>query len=334
MRITTIWQKLMAGLANKGVQRRKGLAQESLQIIQTAYLSERIMHKLIAITLRTSSQLGRFVLAFAFAFLCHGLAHASLPQSSNVPGGVAVIPLGTIAASADAPQAWLGDQPVLVTSDQNKWYAVVGLRLDVMPGSHQLRVKVGDVTKALDFVVNPKKYPEQHITLEDTGKVQLSPEDQARAEREIAVIKELRRHWREEQDTDLAFILPAEGKLGGRFGLRRFFNGEPRAPHAGLDVAVARGTPVKASAHGQVLAVDDYFFNGKTIFVDHGNGLITMYCHLDRIDVKAGETVNKGQRIGLSGKTGRATGPHLHWSVVLNGVMVDPELFVRVKRRR
>lgn len=136
------------------------------------------------------------------------------------------------------------------------------------------------------------------------------------------------------QDTDLAFILPVKWRLAGRFGLHRFFNGEPRAPHASLDVAVARGTPIKASAHGKVLAVDDYFFNGKTIFLEHGNGLITMYCHLERIDVKTGDTVRKGQRIGLSGKTGRATGPHLHWSVVLNGVMVDPELFIPVRHRR
>ena len=144
----------------------------------------------------------------------------------------------------------------------------------------------------------------------------------------------MKHHWRAAQDTDLAFILPVEGELGSRFGVRRFFNEEPRSPHVGLDVAVDRGTPVKASALGQVLAVDDYFFNGKTIFVDHGNGLITMYCHLDRIDVKAGDTVSKGQLIGLSGKTERATGPHLHWSVVLNGAMVDPELFVAVKQGR
>lgn len=289
------------------------------------------MHKLIGITLRIYSQSGLFVLAFAFAFIFSGLAHASLPQSSNVPGGVAVIPLGSISASADAPQAWMGDQPVLVTSDQNKWYAVVGLPLSMTPGTHQLRVIRGDETKALNFVVNTKKYPEQRITLEDTGKVQLSAEDLARAEREITAIKELKRHWRAAQDTDLTFILPVKGKLASRFGLRRFFNEEPRAPHAGLDVAVDLGTPIKASAQGQVLAVDDYFFNGKTVFVDHGNGLLTMYCHLDRIDVKAGEAVSKGQRIGLSGKTGRATGPHLHWSVILNGAMVDPELFVPVK---
>jgi murein DD-endopeptidase MepM/ murein hydrolase activator NlpD len=299
----------------------------SLQTSQTATLQEETMHTLFTITFRTCFRIGLLVLAFPL------LAHASLPQSSNVPGGVAIIPLGSVSTSTDTPQSWLGDLPVLVTSDHDQWYAVVGLSLDMTPGSHELRVKIGGVTKAQDFLVNSKNYPEQHITLEDKGKVQLSASDLARAEREIAVIQKLKRHWRAAQDTDLAFILPVEGKLASRFGLRRFFNGAPRAPHVGLDVAVDSGTPIKASAQGQVLAVDDYFFNGKTIFVDHGNGLITMYCHLERIDVRTGETVSKGQRIGLSGKTGRATGPHLHWSVVLNGVMVDPELFIPAKHR-
>ena len=289
------------------------------------------MHMIIALTFRISFRFGLFVLAFAVAF--PGLAHASLPLSSSVPGGVAIIPLGSVSASADTPQTWFGDRPVLVTSDHELWYAVVGLPLDTTPGLHELLVKIGGVTKALDFVVNTKDYPEQHITLEDKSKVQLSAEDEARADRELAVIQDLKRHWRAAQDTDLAFILPVQGELSSHFGLRRFFNEEPRAPHAGLDVAVDRGTPVKASAHGQVLAIDDYFFNGRTIFVDHGNGLITMYCHLEQIDVKTGETVSKGQRIGLSGKTGRATGPHLHWSVILNGAMVDPELFVPAKHQ-
>lgn len=305
----------------------------SLQTAQAVSLQEGTMHTQIAITFRICFRFGLFVLAFAFAFTFSGLAHASLPLSSNVPGGVAIIPLGSVSTSADTPQTWFGDQPVLVTSDHDQWYAVVGLSLDVTPGPHELRVKMGDVTKALGFVVNTKTYPEQHVTLADKSKVQLSAEDQARADREIAVIQGLKRHWRAAQDTDLAFILPVQGELAGRFGLRRFFNGEPRSPHAGLDVAVARGTPVKASAQGNVLAVDDYFFNGRTIFVDHGNGLITMYCHLERIDVKTAETVSKGQVIGLSGETGRASGPHLHWSVVLNGVMVDPELFIPAKQQ-
>jgi murein DD-endopeptidase MepM/ murein hydrolase activator NlpD len=259
------------------------------------------------------------------------LAHASLPESSNVPGGVAVVPLCSVSVCPSAPQGWLGTQPVLVTADHDQWYAVVGLTLDTKPGAHELRVKIGSETGTQPFTVNTKNYPEQRITLKDKSKVDLSPKDLARAEREIAAITKLKHHWREAQNTDLAFILPADGALGGRFGVRRFFNGEPRAPHAGLDVVVERRTPVRASAQGTVLAVADYFFNGKTVFLDHGNGLITLYCHLDQIDVQPGEEVRKGEQLGLSGKTGRASGPHLHWSVVLNGAMVDPELFIAAK---
>ena len=280
------------------------------------------MHKLFAVTLRTGLRFALLALAFPLS------AHASLPLSSSVPGGVAVIPLGRVSAGAAMPQTWLGEQPVLVTPDHGVWYAVVGLPLDMTPGPHVLRIEIGGATKTRDFVVNAKQYPEQHVTLEDKSKVELSPADEARADRELAAITGLKHHWRTAQDADLAFIMPVNGELSSHFGLRRFFNGEPRAPHAGIDVAVARGTPVRASGRGEVLAVGDYFFNGRTVFVDHGNGLITMYCHLDRIDVRAGQAVRKGQRIGLSGKTGRATGPHLHWSVVLNGAMVDPELFV------
>ncbi len=278
-----------------------------------------------AAAFRTCLRFGLFILAFPL------LAHASLPLSSSVPGGVAVIPLGSVTGNTQMPQTWLGDRPVLVTADHNEWYAVVGLPLNIMPGPHQLRVKIGDITKEQDFTVNTKEYPEQHITLKDKGKVELSPKDEARAVREIAKIKKLKLHWRAVQNPELAFIPPVKGELSSDFGLRRFFNGEPRAPHAGLDVAVPRGTPVKASGRGKVLAVGNYFFNGKTIFVDHGDGLITMYCHLDRIGVKVGQMVKRGQRIGRSGMTGRATGPHLHWSVILNGAMVDPELFVPEK---
>jgi len=239
-----------------------------------------------------------------------------------------VVPLGSVTAGAAMPQSWLDGQPVLVTADQGQWYAVVGLALDTRPGPHELLVKVGDEMRALAFEVNAKDYPEQHVSIKDKGKVNLSPENEARAGREIAVIKGLKYFWRDSHETDLDFILPAKGELSSHFGLRRIFNGEPRSPHAGIDLAIDRGTPVMSSAQGRVLAVDDYFFNGKTVFVDHGNGLITMYCHLDQFDVQAGQTVSKGQRIGLSGMTGRASGPHLHWSVVLNGAMVDPELFI------
>ncbi|MEO8332028.1 MAG: peptidoglycan DD-metalloendopeptidase family protein [Gallionella sp.] len=280
------------------------------------------MNPLITHTFRNCCRLVLFVLALPLT------AYAGLPQSSNVPGGVAIVPLTSTLTGTGKPQAWLGVQPVLVTSDHELWFAVVGLALDMTPGSHDLRVSIDGETQVRQFIVNPKDYPEQRLTLKDKSKVELSAADLARAEREISAIIGLKKNWRAAPDNDLDFVLPVAGELASRFGLRRYFNGEPRAPHVGLDLSVARGTPVKASAPGTVLAADDYFFNGKTIFIDHGNGLITMYCHLDRFDVQAGQTVSKGQLIGLSGETGRATGPHLHWSVILNGAMVDPELFV------
>lgn len=252
----------------------------------------------------------------------------ALPKALSVPGGVALIHLGAMSTPNDAPRAWLGDQPVLVASENGQWTAVVGLALDLPIGPQELRVDDGVQERSLRFDVSPKKYPEQRIRLKDSGKVQLSPDDETRALGEIATIQKIKRHWRQADDTETRFVRPVVGRLASRFGLRRVFNGEPRAPHVGLDLAVPRGTSVKASAPGLVLAVGDYFFNGKTVFVDHGNGLISMYCHLDRIDVQAGDPVTRGQGLGLSGMTGRASGPHLHWSVILNGVMVDPELFL------
>lgn len=256
------------------------------------------------------------------------LPSLALPKESGVPGGIALVRLGAVTDNRVAPRAWLGEQPVWVSAENGQWLAVVGLALDLSPGSHELRIEDEGSLRTVRFVVKTRDYPAQHIRLKDSSKVTLSPADEARAVAEIDEIRTLKRHWRDEAAVDSHFLQPAAGRLASRFGLRRFFNGEARAPHAGLDVAIPRGTPVKATARGMVLAVDDYFFNGKTVFVDHGNGLISMYCHLDRIDVEAGDPVSPGQRLGLSGMTGRASGPHLHWSMVLNGVMVDPELFI------
>jgi len=110
--------------------------------------------------------------------------------------------------------------------------------------------------------------------------------------------------------------------------LRRFFNGEERNPHSGLDFAAATGTPIKSPAAGKVILTGNYFFNGNTVFVDHGQGLISMFCHLSRIDVAVGDEVPRGGVLGKVGSTGRATGPHLHWNVSLNGNRVDPAIFI------
>ena len=252
----------------------------------------------------------------------------ALPLASNVPGGIARVPLGTLLDFPDTPKAWLDGQSVWVAADDGHWVAVVGVPLDTPPGTKTLRVATNRGERSVSFPVVEKRYAEQHVRLKDSSKITLSPDDEKRALAEIERIQSLKKHWREVDDIDSSFIRPADGRLSSRFGLRRIFNGVPRAPHSGLDIAVPRGAPIIAAAGGRVLAIDDYFFNGKTVFIDHGNGLLSMYCHLDRMDVKPGETLRKGQRLGLAGATGRASGPHLHWSVVLNGTMVDPELFL------
>lgn len=266
-------------------------------------------------------------LSLALATCC---AHA-LPLNSPVPGGVALVTLGA-ASAGPPPQAFLAGKPVWVRradGPQDVWQAVVGLPLETPAGEQQLTVSDAEgQQRTVSFTVRGKDYPVQHVRLPDNSKVELADDDAQRALHEIAEIQDLKQHWRAVREVDAAFVRPANGRLGGRFGVRRYFNGIPRAAHSGLDLVVPRGTPVHATTAGIVLATGDYFFNGMTVFVDHGNGVISLYCHLQRIDVAPGEPVARGQSLGLSGMSGRASGPHLHWTMVLNGTTVDPQLFL------
>jgi murein DD-endopeptidase MepM/ murein hydrolase activator NlpD len=257
-----------------------------------------------------------FIAVISFA------AHA-LPVSSSVPGGVAVIPVAS--AKASAPHVMFRGKRALVVREHSNWMALVGLPLSLKPGQYDL--SVGNAVKK--FRVISKKYPEQRITIKDPRKVEPNPDDMERINSEQPKIDVAKNVFRDIQEVDLNLQLPADGPLSSRFGLRRIFNGQPRNPHAGLDIAIPTGTQVMSAANGKVIDTGDYFFNGNTVFVDHGQGLITMYCHLSEINVNVGDTVAKGQPLALSGMTGRVSGPHLHWSVIMNGTMIDPEIFVK-----
>ena len=172
------------------------------QTSQTIILPEGIMHTPTSITLRICSIFSLLFLALPL------LAHASLPKSSNVPGDIAIIQLGNTITHTTKPQAWFNNQAVLVQAELKQWYAVIGLPLNTVPGKHKLNVKMGDKTRVLSFQVKKKKYPEQHITIKDQGKVELAPEDEARAVREIATIKQLKLNWSDKDNTDLGFIIP------------------------------------------------------------------------------------------------------------------------------
>ena len=265
----------------------------------------------------------------ALGFLAALSAHA-LPQESAVPGGLALVRLGS---GAERPQAWFGEKRVAVVRDDQGWVALVGLPLALEPGAHALRVLAAGAETTKPVRVAAKHYPLQRFTVPDHRKVEPPPEDMLRIEREQKRIDEIKAAFRDEPAPDTAFRQPAAGRLTGSFGLRRIINGLERMPHAGIDVAAPVGTPVQAAGAGIVVETGDYFFNGNSVYIDHGQGLVTLYCHLDRIEVLPGEPVAAGQRIGLSGNTGRTSGPHLHWTVLLNGAAVDPRLFLRRTKR-
>ena len=239
-----------------------------------------------------------------------------------VPGGVAVLDLGQ---GPQAPQAQYQGKPVLVIKEDGaRWIAIVGIPLSVKPGTQSIQSE----GRSLPFTVGSKHYREQRITLKNKEQVNPNPQNLKRIERELDEQVAAYRQFSQRLPSNLLFDKPVNGPLSSPFGLRRFFNGEERNPHSGLDFAAASGTPIKAPAAGKVILLGDYFFNGKTVFIDHGQGLISMFCHLSAIDVQQGQELARGAILGRVGATGRATGPHLHWNVSLNDARIDPAIFI------
>ncbi|MDH6165756.1 murein DD-endopeptidase MepM/ murein hydrolase activator NlpD [Variovorax boronicumulans] len=254
-------------------------------------------------------------------------AHPAVwPNASQVPGGVARLSLGP---SAKRPTAFAGDVPLLVMGDAIEWTALLGIPLAATPGEASITVRAENGSeKQVAYTVTDKQYREQRLTVAPRT-VDLSPEDEARYVRErdhqagvMATLTDLR------PDAVLQMRVPVPGRRSSSFGLRRVFNGQSRNPHSGMDIAAGTGTPVLAPLPGRVIDTGDYFFNGGTVWLDHGGGLLTMYCHLSRVDVKVGDVLKTGEKLAAVGATGRVTGPHLHWGVMLNRAMVDPALFI------
>ena len=256
------------------------------------------------------------------------VALAGLPQSSPVPGGIAIVAVAP--ETAPLPQVTFQDQRVLVTRADGAWRAVVGLPLSLTAGEHKLSVvdRPQATPRVLTFQVLPKEYQAQYLTLGNKRQVEPDAEDMRRIHRDKEILNNAFSTWSDNLADDLRFDVPAQGRFSSAFGLRRFFNKQPRQPHSGLDIAAPEGTPIVAPAAGRIIEVGDYFFNGNTVLIDHGQGLVSMYNHLSRIDVAKGQQVARGETIGAIGATGRVTGAHLHWTISLNNARVDPKLFL------
>lgn len=249
----------------------------------------------------------------------------AFPRENPVPGGIALLPIASL--SAQAPIAQYAGKRVTVVPMDSYWVALVGIPLDAA-GDQSVQLPDGHT---LSFPIQTKEYKTQRLTIKDTNKVEPDEESSQRIVRELAVQEQAKTHFTA-GEPQLDFIKPVPGRDTGRFGLKRFINNQARNPHSGMDIAAATGTPIKATAAGTVIHTDDFFFSGKTVYLDHGAGVISMYAHLSEIQAEIGDTVQQGDIIGNVGSTGRATGPHLHWSVYLNGEAVDPALFLPNKK--
>lgn len=250
-------------------------------------------------------------------------AQALATDESLRPGGVAIVIVG--ATEDAAPEVRLHDKPVLVMPRDGHWVAVVGIPLATEPGP--LTISVGSDEAA--FEVASHQYREQRLTIQN--KSQVNP-DQAQLDRiwsERKIIDAALNNYRDIPVGAVELATPVDGPRSSSFGLRRFFNDQPRSPHSGMDIAAATGVPILAPKSGVVTATGDYFFNGNTVIVDHGQGFVTMYCHMSEIAVAEGQSVASGEILGAVGATGRVTGPHLHFGTYLNGTAVDPAIFLK-----
>jgi murein DD-endopeptidase MepM/ murein hydrolase activator NlpD len=246
----------------------------------------------------------------------------SLKKAHAVHGGVAWIPLNS--QSNTPPKILYKKNQVVVLRRGKQWIALVGIPLDTASGRHT--VVDQQTGKRYSFIVKGKSYgTPRHL------KVKKRKVDLKRIGRERKKIQAAKASpWRAISTSPLPFVQPARGRFSNKFGLRRYFNNRKRSNrHTGLDIAAPIGTPVIAAAAGKVVNIGHYFYTGNTVLIDHGQSVVTLYAHLNTITVSSGQKVKSGQKIGTIGKTGRVTGPHLHWSVSLNKTWIDPMLVKR-----
>ena len=272
-------------------------------------------------------------LALGLGYLCFAIL---IPESAGSSISETALPAVEVEPAEVVPGGvfrWQGDLATRCGTGEEQWEPIGGAcwyPVDLLTQAESVEVwrHTGSRRETRSVHILDYPYPVQHLTITDDSKVNLSEEDAARANRESARIGAL---W--SLRTPRRFALPLGKPLNelskdGRFGSRRFMNGQPKNPHSGADYSGTTGTPVLAVDDGTVVLAEEHFFAGNSIFIDHGDGLISMSFHLSSIDVSQGEKVTRGQQIGAVGATGRVTGPHLHFGLRWRGKRVNPEALI------
>lgn len=260
-------------------------------------------------------------------FSC-GVFATALPENHSVNGGLTIIPM----ESKSRPEAFYQGKrvPVLPGMQRHQWLIIVGIPLSVKEPLQYIKIRNGRKSE-LPFYVTDKFYTTQHLSIKDVRKVEPNAQDLIRIKKETKKLNKIFANYSTTNPFEQTFAAPLRGPISSLFGLQRVYNKQPRDPHSGLDIAAKTGEPIYAANKGIVVETGDYFYTGNTVIINHGMGVFSLYAHLNKILVKNGERIKRGQKLGLVGMTGRVTGPHLHWTMIVNQTQVEPLLFVPVR---
>lgn len=260
--------------------------------------------------------------------LCINLPLFASIKELPVPGGIKKIAL----TAKSAPLVQYKGKRVAVIKDKNQFTAIIGIPLDT-PVQTQYIKQLSPNYQSKSFELKNKSYKVQRLVIKNTRKVTPLKVDEIRIKTEQEDFDKTLTHWINDSSSfKQNFIAPVRGYITSTYGLKRIYNGIPKSPHTALDIAASTGTPIKATAGGKVINIHNRFYTGNTVIIDHGQGLMSLYAHLNQFKVKNGQYVKQGETIGTVGMTGRVTGPHLHWALYLNQTSVDPLLFISKKQ--
>ena len=260
-------------------------------------------------------------LLLSIALFCSSGAHAQLATQLPESAQQGSLILGQTRPGSTVT---LHGKPVRVATDGRFAF---GIGRDESRNARVAIIHADGTRERIDIAIKKRDWPVERVTGVPQKTVDPPPEIAARIAREQAAVAAQRKRDDDRPDVFAGFIWPLEGRISGRFGRQRIYNGSPGAPHSGTDIAAPQGTSIKAPAAGLVVfAEPDLYLTGGTVLLDHGHGISSNFLHLSRIDVKVGNVVKQGDVIGAVGMTGRATGPHLHWGMSWFDVRIDPLL--------